>query len=68
MDFNELNLIVLLIATFIVVFLCLEVWVIIVISGFLASYFGFSGVLWWVCALMMFVLINGLIGAVYNLK
>lgn len=65
---DELSLMVLLIATIIVVFLCLEVWVIIVISGFLASYFGFTGVLWWVCAFMMFVLINGFIGAVWNMK
>ena len=65
---DELSLMVLLIATIIVVFLCLEVWVIIVISGFLATYFGFTGVLWWVCAFMMFVLINGLIGAVWNMK
>ena len=66
--FDELSLFVLLIATLIVAFFILEIWVIIVISGFLASYFGFTGVLWWVCAFMMFVLINGLIGAVYNMR
>ena len=65
---DELSLMVLLIATVIVVFLALEIWVIILISGFLASYFGFSGLLWWVCAFMMFVLINGLIDAVWNMK
>lgn len=65
---DELSLFVLLIATLIVTFFILEIWVIIVISGFLASYFGFTGVLWWVCAFMMFVLINGLIGAVYNMR
>lgn len=65
---EDLGFVVFLIAIIIVVFLCLEIWVIILISGFLASYFGFSGVLWWVCAFMMFVLINGLLGAVYNLR
>lgn len=65
---DELSLVVFLIATLIVTFLVLEIWVIIVISGFLATYFGFSGVLWWICAFMMFCLINGVIGAVYNLR
>ena len=66
--FDDLSWIVFLIAILIVVFVALEIWVIILISGFLASYFGFTGVLWWVCVFMMFVLINGFIGAVWNMK
>ena len=65
---SDLSFIALLIAVLIVVLFALELWVIVVISGFLASYFGFTGVLWWVCAFMMFVLINGFIGAVYNMR
>ncbi len=65
---DDLSFMIFLIATVIVVFLALEIWVIILISGFVASYFGFTGVLWWVCAFMMFVFINGVIGAVYNLR
>ena len=56
------------IAVVLIVLLALEIWVIILISGFLASWFGFNGVLWWVCAFMIFCLINGVIGAVYNLR
>lgn len=58
----------LVIALIFVVLLALEIWVIILISGVLASWFGFTGVLWWICAFMMFCLINGVIGAVYNLR
>ena len=65
---DDLSFMVFLIATVIVVLLALEIWVIVLISGFLASWFGFSGILWWVCAFMMFVLINGVIGAVYNMR
>ena len=68
MGLDEFSWIVLLVAFLAVVLLFLEIWVIIAISGFLATYFGFSGVLWWVCAFMMFVFINGIIGMVYNLR
>lgn len=43
----------------------LEIYVILVVSGFLASFFGFSGILWWVCAFMVFCFINGVIGAIW---
>ena len=66
--FDDLSWMVFLIAILIVVFVALEIWVIILISGFLATWFGLNGVLWWVCAFMMFVLINGLLGAVWNMK
>ena len=66
--FDELGWFVVFIAILLVVLFALELWVIIVISGALASYFGFTGVLWWVCAVMMFVFINGLVGAVWNMK
>ena len=65
---EDLSFIVLLIATIIVVVLALEIWVIILISGMCASYFGFSGLLWWVCAFMMFCIINGLLGAIWNIS
>ena len=45
----------------------LEVYVIVIISSFLASWFGFSGVLWWICAIMIFGIINGLIFSFWRL-
>lgn len=66
--FDELGWLVVFIAILFVVLFALELWVIIMISGFLASYFGFTGVLWWVCAFMMFIFINGVIGAVWNMR
>ena len=63
---SDLGFIALLIAVLIVVLFALELYVIVVISGLVASYFGFSGVLWWVCAFMMFCIINGVIGAIWN--
>ena len=36
-------------------------------ATFLASWFGFSGLLWWVCAILIFGGINGLIGVLWRL-
>ena len=66
--FDELGWFVVFIAVLLVVLFALELWIIVVISGFLASYFGFTGVLWWICAFMMFCIINSVIGAVWNMR
>ncbi|WP_458456505.1 hypothetical protein [Methanobrevibacter sp.] len=60
-DFELYWLIALLCIVIVFVFI-VEVYVCIMMAGFLASWFGFTGLLWWVCALLMFVVINGLIG------
>lgn len=39
-----------------------ELYVCITMATFIATWFGFDGLLWWACALLMFVVINGLIG------
>ena len=62
--FDSLDWILVLFAVVIFIFLVLEIWVIILICGFLASWFGFSGLLWWICAIMLFCIINGIIGVV----
>ena len=62
--FDSFDWILVLFAVVIFIFLVLEIWVIILICGFLASWFGFSGLLWWICAIMLFCIINGIIGVV----
>ena len=49
-------------------FFVLELYVVMVISSFLASFFGFNGILWWVCALLIFSLINGVLYKIYRIK
>lgn len=62
--FDGLNWLIFLMVVLIFIFLVMEIWVIVLICGFLATWFGFSGILWWVCAIMMFCIINGIIGAI----
>lgn len=69
MMFNDdLGWLVILLAILLFIALVIEIYVIILISSFLASWFGFTGILWWACAIMMFCIINGLIGALWGIK
>lgn len=50
-----------LLAIFVLLVVVVEVYICIVMATFIATWFGFNGLLWWACALLMFVVINGLI-------
>ena len=45
----------------------IEIYVIMLMATFLASWFGFTGILWWACAILLFFLINGIIGAIFSI-
>lgn len=49
---------------FIVLILVCEVVAVILVAGFIATYLGLSGIMWWAVAFVVFLLINGLIGLV----
>ena len=40
----------------------IEIVAVILVAGFLASWFGFTGVMWWAVAIVLFLVINGIIG------
>ena len=68
MMFNDdLSWLVILLAVLLFIALVIEIYVIVLMSTFLASWFGFSGILWWACALLMFLVINGVIGLVFKM-
>lgn len=52
-----IGLIVLILLLFVV-----EIVAIVLVAGFLASFFGFTGVMWWAVAIVLFLVINGFIG------
>ena len=64
---DDLSWLVILLGLLLFVALCIEIYVVILMATFLASWFGFSGILWWVCAILLFGVINGLIGLVWRL-
>lgn len=41
----------------------IEIIAIILIAGAIASFFGFSGLLWWIVAIGLFLIINAILGA-----
>lgn len=49
---------------FIILILVCEVVAVILVAGFIATYLGLSGIMWWAVAFVVFLLINGLIGLV----
>lgn len=65
--FDDLSWLVIIFALLLFLALVVEVYVVILMATFLASWFGFSGLLWWVCAILLFGVINGLIGALWRL-
>lgn len=64
---DDLSWLVVVICIFAFLILVLEVYVVILMATFLASWFGFSGILWWICAILIFGIINGLIYGVWRL-
>lgn len=44
--------------------IAVEIVAVVLVAGFLATYFGFTGVMWWAVAIVLFMVINGLIGLV----
>ena len=48
--------------------LFVEVVAIVLIAGAITSWLGFSGLLWWVVAIGLFLIINGIIGAILWVK
>ena len=64
---DDLSWLVILLAILLMLAFVIEIYVIVLIAGFLATFFGFSGILWWACAVLMFCVINGLIGLVWRL-
>ena len=47
----------------IIVVLVVEFAVVAIVAGFIASWFGVSGILWWAIAIVVFLLINGILSA-----
>ena len=64
---DDLSWLIILFAILLFIALCIEIYVVILMATFLASWFGFSGILWWVCVILLFGVINGLIGLVWRL-
>ena len=42
----------------------LEVIVVVVVSGYIATLFGATGITWWCIAIVVFLLLNGVLGAI----
>ena len=64
---NDLSWLMLLLGLVVLFVFVIEIYVIFLMASFLASWFGFSGILWWVCAIIMFGIINGLIYSFWRL-
>ena len=64
---DDLSWLVIVFALLLFLALVVEIYVVILMATFLASWFGFSGLLWWVCAILIFGVINGLIGVLWRL-
>lgn len=47
----------------IVAIILVEVLVMAIVAGYVASLLGVSGILWWCIAIVIFLLINGILGA-----
>ena len=63
---DDLSWMVMLLAVLLMLAFLIEVYVIILVAGFLATFFGFSGILWWACAILMFCVINGVLYIVFQ--
>ena len=64
---DDLSWLVIVFALLLFLALVLELYVVILMASFIASWFGFTGLLWWICAILIFGVINGLIGALWRL-
>jgi hypothetical protein len=61
MKLNELS--VFAIVCLIIVILVVELVAVVLIAGAVASVLGFSGLLWWAVAIVVFLMINAILGA-----
>ena len=64
---DDLGWLVVLLGILLFIAFVVELYVIMLIATFLATWFGFSGLLWWACAILLFMVINGLIGLIWRL-
>lgn len=64
---DDLSWLVIVFALLLLLALVIEVYVVILMATFIASWFGFTGILWWVCAILIFGVINGLIVGFWRL-
>ena len=47
----------------IILIIVIELAVVMIVAGWIASLLGVSGILWWCVAIIVFLLINGVLGA-----
>lgn len=47
----------------IILVIVIELAVVMIVAGWIASLLGVSGILWWCVAIIVFLLINGVLGA-----
>ena len=66
MDWEALGLLSLICLLIIVAIV--EIFVVILIAGAVASLLGFTGALWWLVAVVVFILLNSLIGAIWSMR
>ena len=50
----------------VILLLVVEIGAVMLVAGFVASYLGLTGVLWWAVALVVFLLINGVLGVLFR--
>lgn len=50
-----------------IILIGIEVIAVILVAGAIASWLGVTGILWWAVAIVVFILINALIGALWGL-
>lgn len=49
-----------------VVFVIVQLVAFVYVAGYIASLLGVSGFLWWCVAFVVFLLLNGVVGAIWN--
>lgn len=62
MNFSGLGIVALI--CLIILVLVIEIVAVVLIAGAVASMLGFTGILWWAVAIVVFMIINGLLGLV----
>ena len=50
----------------VILLLVVEIGAVMLVAGFVASYLGWTGALWWAVALVVFLLINGVLGVLFR--
>lgn len=65
MDTDLLDVAIILTIIFIVI--CIELIVVWTVASYLATLLGANGFVWWCIAIVVFLLLNGVLGAVYRI-